>query len=495
MSATDSQIPNRILIDELGRRFPLLSQFVGMFGQETQEERFPWFFGLLLAAATNPNPGACCVVLDKTLGTTAIAAILLSLVRLQEGFEKLVADYAQNALVPGQLVRVNPSKFIYDYQGFWEKGPGLFRLKVLGEEAYRSFPIPDVLRLEPTDRVRPKGTLTSKLGEFELSNLSKLLHLTTGGNNSLIRNSVLVQIERSQFSEVADLVMLAPQSGGQFDHISELLPWGSVGADGALRPNDTYQVSGEPLVAVTRIPEDLATACLKSPKSTKVVLIDGASRIAGHLQAYDDIADRQRLVVLASPEEGEALGFLRARGCPVWNMSAQEVLIGEESPELRTRGSLAGGSIRAADIRRRAKVTAVECSDETLQKVAGILERVSAMVSGNGDGQDIEIDLLARLFGIVFECSESCFGVGEEVKDNLRSISAQIQMEKAWMRPGVAIGLIEAVNVLEKVMDNQYVSQKAEALLHILFEHVDEVRKGQWAIAARTQRTARPPRS
>ena len=112
------------------------------------------------------------------------------------------------------------------------------------------------------------------------------------------------------------------------------------------------------------------------------------------------------------------------------------------------------------------------------------------MVSGNSDGQDIEIDLLARLFGIVFECSESCFGVGEEVKDNLRSVGAQIQVGRAWMRPEVTIGLIEAVNVLEKVMDNHYVSQKAEALLHILFKHVDEVRKGEWAIAARTQRTA-----
>ena len=490
MSATDSQTTNRILIDELGRRFPLLSQLVGRFSQEMQEERFPWFFGLLLAAATNPNPGACCVVLDKTPGTTAIAAILLSLVRLQEGFEKLVTAYAQNALVPGQLVRVNPSNFIYEYQGFWDEVPGLFRLKVLGEEAYRSFRIPDVLRLEPTDRVRPKGTLTSKLGEFELSSLDKLLHLTTGGNNSLIRNSVLVQIERSQFSAVADLVTLSPQRGEQLDYISALLPWGSIGTDGALRPNDTHQVQGESLVAVTRIPEDLATACLKSPKSTKVVLIDGASRIAGHLQALDDIADRQRLVVLASPEENEALGLLRSRGCPVWNMSAQEVLIGEESPELRVRASLAGGSIRAADIRRRAKVTTVECSDDALQEVADILERVSAMVSGNSDGQDIEIDLLARLFGIVFECSECCFGVGEEAKESLKSVGAQIQAGKAWMRPEVTIGVIEAVKVLEKVMANRYVPQKAEALIRILSKHADEVPKGQWAIVARTQRTA-----
>ena len=58
------------------------------------------------------------------------------------------------------------------------------------------------------------------------------------------------------------------------------------------------------------------------------------------------------------------------------------------------------------------------------------------------------------------------------------------------MRPEVTSGLIEAVKVLEKVIASRYVPQKAEALLQILSMHVEEVRKGQWAIAARTHRTA-----
>ena len=488
MSATKARVDNRTLIDELGKRFPLLKQLVGRFGRETPEERVPWFFGLLLAAAANPNPGVYCVVLDKSPGTTALAAIFLSLIQLQDGFQKFAEDYAREALVPGQRVRVNPSKFVYEYGGLWDEFPG--RVKLLAGDGSRSFPLPEVLRLEPTDLLKPKGTVNSMLGKFELSDLDKLLDLSTGGNNSLIKNTVMVQTERTRFREMVDAIMLARSQGVPFYRLSTTLPWGSVSEDGSLQPNDVHQVSGEPLIAVSRSPEDLATACLRSPKGTKIVLTDGASRIAGHLQALDDISDRQRLVVLASPGEVEALGLLRARGCPLWNMSAQELLIGEESPELRTRESLAGSSIRAADIRGRAKVTTVECNDEVLQEAADTLERVSALSSANSDGQEIELDLVAMLFRLVFECSECCFGVGEETKDSLKSVGDQIQREKAWMKPEVTTGLVETVNVLEKAMGNRYVPEKTEALLAILTEHIGEIGEGQWVVAARTQRTA-----
>ena len=86
---------------------------------------------------------------------------------------------------------------------------------------------------------------------------------------------------------------------------------------------------------------------------TKTVLVDGARRLARDLQAFDDIADRQRLVVLASPDETEDLELLKARDCPVWHLSPDEVLIGEASAGRRTRASLVGATVRAADLRRR----------------------------------------------------------------------------------------------------------------------------------------------
>ena len=163
------------LIGELRRRFPLFKRLIGRFGKDTQKERIPWFFALLLSAATKRDPGACCFVLDKTRGTTAVAAVLLALVRLQDDFPELVKNYARTALRKGQRVKVKPNDFVYEYDGLWEEFPHLFRLKVLDEETKRSFPITEVLRLEPTDRVRPKGRGKSDLGTFERSRLDELL--------------------------------------------------------------------------------------------------------------------------------------------------------------------------------------------------------------------------------------------------------------------------------------------------------------------------------
>ena len=217
------------LIDELRRRFPLIERLVGHFGHGTQEERIPWFLALLLSAAVKGEPGACCFVLDKTRGTTAVAAVLLALAKLQENFPILVNKYAQTAHVSGQHVKVKPSNYVYEYSGVWEEHPGFFRLKVLGEGAYRSFPMADLLRLEPTSRARPKGTQGSCLGSFERSTLDKLLDLTTCGNNSLICNSVLLFMAQAQFAEVIDAVTLAPEHANGFDSLSDFLPWGSIG--------------------------------------------------------------------------------------------------------------------------------------------------------------------------------------------------------------------------------------------------------------------------
>lgn len=104
------------LVGELRRRFPLFERLVGRFGKDVQEEGIPWFFALLLAAATRRDPGACCFVLDKTRGTTAVAAVLLALVKLQDEFPESVKNYAQKALHPGQRVKVKPNDYMYEYE-------------------------------------------------------------------------------------------------------------------------------------------------------------------------------------------------------------------------------------------------------------------------------------------------------------------------------------------------------------------------------------------
>ncbi len=387
------------LIGEFRRRFPLFDRVIGRFGEDAPSERIPWFFGFILAAAATPGAGACCIVLDKTPGTTAIAAILAGLMRLQRDFSSLVERYARTGMERGQRVKVRPTDFVYEYDGVWEEYPDFFKLKLLGEDAWRSIPLADVLRLEPTDRFRPKGTGASDLFASKRSHLDRLLDLTTCGNNSLIQNTVLVQMPRAHLARIADATVLAPMHAKKFARLSCFLPWGFIGHDGTLKPKDPLQVVGEPLIAATSVPEDLALASSSAIAGTRIVLADGARRLAQNLQAFDDIVDRQRLVILASPAESEDFEILRDRGCPVWRMSADEVLIGEAPAAKRTRASLVGATLRAAEMRRHCSVDTIACNDDVLQAAAESLERVAEMTADREEAVEVT-EAVGRLFRI-----------------------------------------------------------------------------------------------
>lgn len=475
---------NLDLIREFRRRFPLLDRMVGQFGEDARSERIPWFFAFILAAVGKRGSGACCFVFDKTPGSAAIASILAGFVRLQRDFPTLVERYARTALEPGQRVKVRPSDYVYEYEGVWEDVPDFFRLKILGEAAWRSFPLVELLRLEPTDRIRPKGSGKSDLGTFERSPLDKLLDLTTCGNNSIVKNAVLVLMARSSFARIAHAISLAATDADQIVELSRCLPWGFIEHDGTLTPNDRYQVVGEPLIAATGVPEDMALAASSAGMGTKTVIVDGARRLARDLQAFDDISSRQRMVVLASPDESEEIDLLKERGCPVWHMSSEEVLIGEEAADRRNRTSLVGATIRAAGMRNRGKVSTVHCRDAVLEAAAASLECVAELIDGYEEAFEVQ-QVLARLFGILFECSECCFGVSYGTVTDLRAAREQIAEQARWLEPAVAKELRRSFDILERAVTSRVGEQKADAFLNILTDH-----EGQWAVAARSPRTA-----
>jgi len=475
------------LVAQLGTRFPLLRRLCGQFGSDSPREEIPWFFALLMSAATSHDRGACCFVLNRTLGTSVTAAVLIALTRLQREFPMLVEEYAQSALRVGQHVRVKPSNYVYEYGGLWEEHPGRFKLKVMGARLNnRSFPMKDLLRLEPTDRVRPKGKNKSDLGTFERSHLDKLLDLDSCGNNSLFKNIVLVHMARSRFSRASDEICLTAEEFEVLETLSEFLPWGSIGPNGELKSIDAYQVTGEPIIAATRVPEDLASASTAAEAGTKIVLADGARGLARDLQAFDDIVDRQRLIILASPEEVEALEILKDHDCPIWHMSPEEVLIGEHSAKKRERMSLVGATIRAADTRRKMRVEVVYCQHDVLQSVAECLGRAATLVADN-DELDEADEIFTVLYSILLECGECCFGAEEETQAKLSSARELIARNSRWLPREFTIEIDSAVGGLAKALSGKFRGQgKADALLKTI---PDKNYEG-WVVATRSPRTA-----
>ena len=473
------------LIRELRSRFPIFERIAGWFGDDSSTERIPWFFALLLAAAMKGEPGVCCFVLDKTPGTTPLTAVLLALARLQEDFPRLAENYARTALAVGQHVRVNPSNYVYEYEGIWEGHPGLFRLKVLDKSEWRSFPMPDVLRVEPTDRRRPKGTLTSNLGVFDRSSIDELLGITTYGNDSMIRNVALLYMAQARFAGIAEIVSLAPSHSIRSDRLSEFLPWGAIGPGGEIKTGDSYQVIGEPLIAVSRVPQDIADAATSAPRSSKVILVDGARGIVSDLQAFDDIADRHRVVILASHDETDEIQLLRDRECPVWYLSPAEVMIGEDHAEERSRKSLVGRTVRVADIREQCNVVAIDCQNDDLQAAAAAMERVASTIEETDERSEAD-DLLARLYGVLLEISECCFGVGEETKSELRRAREDLVRNQIWMTSDTIREFFTVLDRLEDaVCSESGTMEKADLLVNTL-----SMAKGQWAIASRSTRVA-----
>lgn len=473
------------LIQELRNRFPILDDISGRFGNGLSKERIPRFFGLLLAAATSSDRGACCFVLDKTPGTSALAAVFLALFQLQRDFPRLAREYADMNLTRGQLVKVNPSSFVYEYEGMWDGHPDKFRLKVQDKRDWRSFQVTDLLRLEPTTRKRPKGTLTSKLGEFTRSTIDQLLGVGTQGNDSMIRNVVLLYMAQAQFSRVADVVSLGTSRATWSDRLSNFLPWGAVGSGGEIRAGDDYQVVGEPLIGVGRVLQDLADAAMASPDGSKVVVVDGARGATGDLQAFDDIVERHRVVILASPSEMEDIELLREQECPIWYLSPEEVMIGENRPRHRSRLSLAGRTVRLAEIRERSDIVAVDCENEDLLEAAEAMERVAATVRGPDETSEADI-LLASLYGLLLEISECCFGVGSETRTELSQVSENLARDRMWMTAETYREFQAVLDRLNEAVDGRTgMTHKAEVLLNTIGES-----KGLWAIASRSTRSA-----
>jgi hypothetical protein len=57
MGGDSEQPATEQLIGAFRNRFPLLDRIAGEFGNEGRREQIPWFFGFLVAAANNRNPG------------------------------------------------------------------------------------------------------------------------------------------------------------------------------------------------------------------------------------------------------------------------------------------------------------------------------------------------------------------------------------------------------------------------------------------------------
>ncbi len=439
---------------EIEHRYPLLAKLVIGTRLAGRWDRLPRFLGMLLAAAESSAPEICCILLPEIETVGYLTAMLLALSRLQGEFPSLLSEYARHGVQEGQHVRVLPHRYVYRYAGVLPGYQESFKLEVLdaGDKAWKTFPVSQILRLEPTEHAVPKGKGNTNLGSFELSDLDRLVGIQSGGNTSLFRNHVLYLSARAEAKDLAAAIELARAGGGPVHSVGgEAIAWGHIAPDGEVQRDDDYQRDGEPLIAVTHSPDHLAEACERAAPLSKVVIANEADKLARDLQAYDRIARTQKLLIIAGHRSVDAVEQLSERGCRVWRLSPAEVLQGEQAAERHTSDGVVGKLFRAVENWQALALSSIDCEEPTLDAVAQSLETVGSHLDPAA-ARDETKHIVGRLFSLLCDAGDSCGEVDQEALRDARTrldvAGRAIEQEAVWLPREVTSALRAACGQL-----------------------------------------------
>jgi hypothetical protein len=318
-------------LNALKGRFPLLTSLRIHNGPNDTEE-IAGFMGILLAAIATSRHSSFCFVFPRKTQVAPLAASLYVLGRFAMDFPKLAKRYAEKTFGNPKRVRLVPEGKVFEFGGIW---PGLetrFRLKLLKEEASFTWPVTEILRIEPTARKMPKGRhvdAVRALKEAPLSSLDKLIGTKTFGNSSLSENHVLYLGGQSDFDEFLTTTSFVTSECDAPSSAYSLVSAGLIDESGAIRHRDNYQAAGEPLIAVSSRIENIAAACLRVPPRSKVVIVNGAERISD-LAKFDAIAETQNMMIIADAEDEDKLRQFYDRGCKFWRFSLGDLVTSEK---------------------------------------------------------------------------------------------------------------------------------------------------------------------
>jgi hypothetical protein len=473
----------------LRERFPLLTRLrVQGPNGNVPAETLPLYLGMLLAAMEAPPAPPLCFVFPRRGDVGRIAAILYCLARLKQRHRDLIRQVALDHFKSGQLVRIHPSQEVFVYEGVRLDDPDHFWLSELDlsrpNAGYRTrfpvrmnFPLGAIQRLEPTEAKRPKGDIRSRARELQTpppAPIDHLLDTATFGNLAALTNELLLLDSQGGFFEfVGDLFIQPGISIDDMPAVRDALPLGklvqpTLQARPGFRAWDETCATGEPVIAVTSSDETLANFCIDAPVRSKLVIVNGLSRLRS-LQAYDDIAETQKLILFADHNDEEMIEALAKRGCRFWDLGKAELLAG-------MNGNGAHGVIGSVSHWARnyehLQIDDEPCEDSQLDEVCLRLEKFHGVVSRGDDGP------LARLVGRAWRLfGDACSAIevpGAEERSRalaeLDRFRTEIRGNAAWLAPESTQILIDIADLLTRCHgpDSKLGRSKGAAIYHAL---------------------------
>lgn len=473
-----AEVMEQKIVQLIRERFPILERIlVQSVGRNTLPERLPPFLGMLLAVMDAPAAIPTCFVFPRRGEVGRLAVVLHALQQFVKEQMEVTHEYMVANFKDGDLVRVNPSKHVFRYRGLYLDSIKLEALHTTGGS--RLLRAADIMgRLEKTNRTRPLGSLSSPIHSPPRAPIDKLLGTSSYGNQSLIKNAVVLLDSQSGLREFAESVaLLLDGSIDQPTDLSTLFSFGQLTQSGSshavwFQKWDDSNPIGEPLVAVTHSAELLADYCLAAPVRSKLIVVDGLSRLR-NLQAYDDISQTQKLILFADLDDEEMIQLLGQRGCRFWWLSAPEMSMGIRA-ESNLSGGLIGEVIRWSHNYDQMVIEAEQCSNRELESVCFLLEQLREPVSANPDGALTK--LVSRGWRIL---NDACavthsFDEAEQQRrgEHVAVLRQELEANRVWLSPENICALNAVVDGLDAVLGPtaSLGVSKGEALIRLLTE-------------------------
>ena len=351
-------------------------------------------------------------------------------------------------------------------------------------------------RLERTTRKTPIGRLNSPIPSPPPAPLDVLLETSTFGNHSLIQNEVALLDSQSGFASFADTVAFQRAAlMPDMPSLKALLPFGELSQPFSskqswLKKWDERNPAGEPLVAITHSAELLANYCIDAPTKSKLVVVNGLSRLK-HRQTYDDMAESQRLILFASQDEAEMIETLGQAPipCRFWWLSAAEINAGTEIVAANGSSGIVNKIARWANNHERLNVESVSCDNQELEKVCIRLEELRGHLTDDENAPLTKLTSQAwRALNDVSAIVRPLAAIEQKkFAAQISNLRAELTSNSVWIKP-------ESASILADIASGIETSLLPEAKLGIskgaaLFRIVRETQKAglQCALLARNE--------
>ncbi len=444
----------------LSARFPLLRRLsVQQREAASGAEPLPPFLGILLAVMEAPLEWPLCFVLPRLGELARLTSVLYGMQQFAAAQGELTKKYGDANFKTGDLVRVHPSRHVFRFGGFDPQSPEFIYLRPTNgteRDRWSVRAATFVPRLERTTLTRPIGRMNTPIHDPAPARLDQLLGTSTFGNQGLFRNEVVLLDSSTGFQRFVDSTSLRTGDGGTDPpSLRAVVPFGELArpmlsGTAWLNKWDERNPTGEPLVAVTSSAETLANFCIDAPFRSKLVLVNGLSRL-NDLQSFDDIQQTQRLILFADDDDEEIIEALGNRGCRFWDLSTSELTAGEATGH-EFDGMF--GKLRVwARNKESLRLDAESCENSGLEDACVRLEGLRRVIDDSEDGPVTK--LVGRIWRILNDMAAVVRPLRDEerlaVLSRLKEFRGELQANKSWITPDTELALSQSASDLEAV--------------------------------------------